>query len=146
MKKEYRQTIEEKKAALVLISDDFYVSQKQMAKSQREISKLKQDTANLQDAVEKLDSRVVPLLEDTRKNNGMAIIQKNNGDYEYSYIAIYGKHSYASQKIQHKMIDYPNVQIVVLAETLNAIVHYNWLCERGCIIPNPDRVRNFNAR
>ena len=114
-----------------------------MAKSQREISKLKQDTANLQVAVERLERRVVPHLEDTRKDNGMAIIQKNNGDPEYPYIAICGQQGYVSQKIQHKMIDYPNAQIVVLAETPNAIVHYNWLRERGCIIPNPDCVRHF---
>ena len=61
-----KEAIEEKKAALaslndelqdrdnqlVLISDDIYKSQKQMAKSQREISKLNQDTADLQAAVE----------------------------------------------------------------------------------------------
>ena len=97
-----------------------------MAKSQREISKLKQDTANLQAAVERLEWRVVPHLEDTRKDNGMAIIQKNNGDYEYPYKAICGQQGYVSQKIQHKMMNYLNAQIVVLAETPNAIVYCNW--------------------
>ena len=108
-----------------------------------EMSKLKQDTTNLQAAVERLERRVIPHLEDTRKDNGMAIIQKNNGDHEYPYIAICGQQGYVSQKIQHKMIDYPNAQIVVLAETPNAIVYYNWLRERGCIIPIPDCVRHF---
>ena len=86
-----------------------------MAKSQREMSKLKQDTVDLQAAVERLETRVVPHLEDTRKDNGMSIIQENNGDHEYPYIEICGQQGYVSQKIQHKMIDYPNAQIVVLS-------------------------------
>ena len=50
---------------------------------------------------------------------------------------------YVTQKIKHKLIDYPNSNIVVLAETPNAIVQYNFLRERGCIIASPDRVRHF---
>ena len=76
------------------------------------------------------------------KDNGMAVIQKNNGD-EYLYVAICGQQGYVEQKIHNKPVDYPNAQLVVLAETPNAIVHYNWLRERGCIIANPDRVRHF---
>ena len=74
--------------------------------------------------------------------DGMVIIQKNNGD-PYPYLAICGQQGYVAQKIQNKLVDYPNGQIVVLAETPNAIVHYNWLRERGCIVANPDRVRHF---
>ena len=77
-----------------------------------------------------------------KKDNGMVVIQKNNGD-EYPYIAICGQQGYVAQKIQNKLIDFPNSQIVVLAETPNAIAHYNWLRERGCIEVNPDRVRHF---
>ena len=73
----------------------------------------------------------------------MVIVQKNNDDHEYPNMAICGQQGYVSQKIQHKLIDYPNGQIVVLAETPNAIVHYNFLRERGCIVANPDRVRHF---
>ena len=72
----------------------------------------------------------------------MVIIQKNNGD-EYPYVAICGQQGYVAQKIQNKLADYPNATLVVLAETPNAIVHYNWLRERGCIIANADRVRHF---
>ena len=72
----------------------------------------------------------------------MAVIQKNKGD-EYLYVTICGQQGYVAQKIQNKLADYPNAQLVVLAETPNAIVHYNWLRERGCIIANPDRVRHF---
>ena len=50
---------------------------------------------------------------------------------------------YVTQKIKHKLIDYPNSNIVVLAATPNAIVQYNFLREQGCIIANPDRVRHF---
>ena len=84
----------------------------------------------------------MPYLQDTRKDNRMAVIQKNNGD-EYPYIAICGQQGYVAQKIQNKLTDYPNGQLVVLAETLNAIIHYNWLLGRGCIIANPDSVRYF---
>ena len=48
-----------------------------------------------------------------------------------------------AQKIQNKLADYPNSQLVVLAETPNAIVHYKWLREQGCIIVNPERVRHI---
>ena len=72
----------------------------------------------------------------------MVMVQKNNGD-EYPYVAICGQQGYVAQKIQNKLTDYPNGQLVVLAETPSAIVHYNWLRERGCIIANPERVRHF---
>ena len=68
-----------------------------MAISQREICKLKQDTADLLDAVKRLEKPVVPHLEDTGKDNGMAIIQKNNGDLEHPYIAICGQQGYVTQ-------------------------------------------------
>ena len=48
-----------------------------------------------------------------------------------------------AQKIQNKLADYPNTNIAVLEETANAIVHYNFLRERGCIIANPECVRHF---
>ena len=48
-----------------------------------------------------------------------------------------------TQRIQNKLTGYPNAQLVVLAETPNAILHYNWLRERGCIFAKPDRVRHF---
>ena len=72
----------------------------------------------------------------------MCIIQKNNND-EFPYIAICGQQEYVAQKIQNKLADYADGQLVVLAETPNAIIHYNWLRERGCIEINPCRVRHF---
>ena len=96
----------------------------------------------LQRRIEQLERRAVPYLEDQNNNNGIVIIQKNNGD-SYPYIAICGQQGYIAQKLQNKLSDYPNGEIIVLAETPNAIVHYNWLREQGCIVINPSRTRHF---
>ena len=86
-----------------------------------------------------MEYRAVPSLENPKKDNGMVIIQTNNGD-EYPYVAICGQQGYVTQKIQYKLIDFPIGQIVVLAETANSIaLGY----ERGCIEVNPDGVRHF---
>ena len=124
----HQQAIEAKDTALAMLNDD-------LDESQREY-------AILEYRYEQLETRAVPYLEDPKKDNSMVVIQKNNGD-EYPYIAICGQQGYVAQKIQNKLIDFPNGQIVVLAETGNSIVHYNWLRERGCIEVNPDRVRHF---
>ena len=128
MGREHQQAIEAKDTALAMLNDD-------LDESQREY-------AILQYKYEQLEYRAVPYLEDPKKDNGMVIIEKNNGD-EYPYIAICGQQGYVAQKIKNKLIDFPNGQIVVLAETGNAIVHYNYLRERGCIEVNSGRVRHF---
>ena len=120
--------IEQKNSIIALLNDD-------LDESQREY-------AILDYKYEQLEYRAVPYLENPKKDNGMVVIQKNNGD-EYPYIAICGQQGYVAQKIQNKLIDFPNGQIVVLAETGNSIIHYNWLRERGCIIVNQERVRHF---
>ena len=58
----------------------------------------------------------------TKLGNGMVMVQKNNGD-EYPQVAISGQQGYVAQKIRKKLTDYLNGQLVVLAETPNAIVH-----------------------
>ena len=128
MGREHQQAIEAKDTALAMLNDD-------LDESQREY-------AILEYRYEQLETRAVPYLEDPKKDNSMVVIQKNNGD-EYQYIAICGQQGYVAQKIQNKLIDFPNGQIVVLAETGNSIVHYNYLRERGCIEVNPERVRHF---
>ena len=128
MGREHQQAIEAKDTALAMLNDD-------LDESQREY-------AILEYRYEQLETRAVPYLEDPKKDNSMVVIQKNNGD-EYPYIAICGQQGYVTQKIQNKLIDFPNGQIVVLAETPNAICHYNYLRERGCIEVNPERVRHF---
>ena len=128
MGREHQQAIEANDTALAMLNDD-------LDESQREY-------AILEYRYEQLETRAVPYLEDPKKDNGIVVIQKNNGD-EYPYIAICGQQGYVAQKIKNKLIDFPNGQIVVLAETPNAICHYNYLRERGCIEVNPDRVRHF---
>ena len=128
-------SIEEKDSALALLNDDLDALQRQLVV-------LEQDKLQLQRRVERLERRAVPYLADTSKDNGMVVIHKNNGD-KYPYLAICGQQGYVAQKIQNKLADYPHAQTVVLAETPNAIVHYNWLRERGCIVANPERVRHF---
>ena len=128
MGREHQQAIEANDTALAMLNDD-------LDESQREY-------AILEYRYEQLETRAVPYLEDPKKDNSMVVIQKNNGD-EYPYIAICGQQGYVAQQIQNKLIDFPNGQIVVLAETPNAICHYNYLRERGCIEVNPDRVRHF---
>ena len=128
MGREQQQRIEQNESTIAILNDD-------LDESQREY-------AVLEYKYEQLEYRAVPYLENPKKDNGIVVIQKNNGD-EYPYIAICGQQGYVAQKIKNKLIDFPNGQIVVLAETPNAICHYNWLRERGCIIVNPDRVRHF---
>ena len=135
LQEEHQIQTEEKDAAIALLNDDLDDVGKQLVD-------LEHKNHELQNEVERLQERYVPYLQDTRKDNGMAVIQKNNGD-EYPYVAICGQQGYVAQKIQNKLADYPNGQLVVLAETPNAILHYNWLRERGCIIANPERVRHF---
>ena len=133
LQEEHQVQIEGKDAAIALLNDDLDDVGKQLVE-------LEHENRELQNEVERLQERYVPYLQDTRKDNGMVVIQKNNGD-EYPYVAICGQQGYVTQKIQNKLADYPNGQLVVLAETPKAIVHYSWLRERGCIITNPERVR-----
>ena len=112
LQEEHQIQIEQKDAVIALLNDDL----EDVGKQNRE----------LQNKVERLQERCVPYLQDTRKDNGMVIVQKNNGN-EYGHVAICGQQGYVAQKIQNKLTDYPNGQLVVLAETPNAIVHYNWL-------------------
>ena len=133
---------EEKDAAIALLNDDLKAERHKVQHVGKELVNLEHKNCELQNEVERLQERYVPCLQVTRKDNGMAVIQKNN-DAEYPYVAICGQQGYVAQKIQNKLADYPNAQLVVLAETPNAIVHYNWLREWGCIIANPERVRHF---
>ena len=111
LQEEHQIQIEEKDAAIALLNDD--------------LEDLEHENCELQNEVERL--------QDTIKDNGMAVIQKNNGD-EYPYVAICGQQGYVAKKIQNELADYHNGQLAVLAETPNAIVHCNWLCEHCCIL------------
>ena len=142
LQEEHQIQIEGKDAAIALLNDDLDAEWHKVQDVSKQLVDLEHENRELQNEVERIQERHVPCLQDTRKDNGMAVIQKNNGD-EYPYVAICGQQGYVVQKIQNKLTDYPNAQLVVLAKTPNAIVHYNWLRERGCIIANPERVRHF---
>ena len=142
LQEEHQIQTEEKDAAIALLNDDLDAEWHKVQNMGKQLVDLEHENHELQNEVERLQERYVPYLQDTRKDNGMEVIQKNNGD-EYPYVAKWGQQGYVAQKIQNKLADYPNAQLVVLAETPNAIVHDNWLLERGCIIANPDRVRHF---
>ena len=133
---------EEKDAAITLLNDDLDAERHKVQDVGKQIVDLEHENSELQSRVERLQERYVPYLQDTRKDSSMAVIQKNNGD-EYPYAAICGQQGYVAQKIQNKLTDYPNAQLVVLSETPKAILQYNWLRERGCIIVNQERVRHF---
>lgn len=126
--KEQRQAIEDKDIAMALLEDDLDDRDKQVIV--------------LGDKIEELQQRAVPHLEDPGKDNSMVIIQKNS-DNPWPYLAICGQQGYVAQKIRNKLVDYPKGEIVVLAETPNSIVHYNWLRERRYIEVNPECVRHF---
>ena len=142
LQEEHQIQIEGKDAAIALLNDDLDAERHKVQDVSKQLVDLEHENHELQNGVERLQERYVPYLQDTRKDNGMAVIKKNNGD-EYPYVAICGQQGYLAQNIQNKLAHYPNAQLVVLAETPNAIVHFNWLRERGCIIANPDRVRHF---
>ena len=135
LQEEHQIEIEEKDPAITLLNDDLEDVGKQLVN-------LEHENCELQNKVDRLQEQFVPYLQDTRKDNDMVIVQKNNGD-EYPYVAMCGQQGYVTQKIKHKLIDYPNSNIVVLAETPNAILQSNFLRERGSIIANPERVRHF---
>ena len=53
----------------------------------------------------------IKVIKRVHKDNGMAVIQKNNGD-EYPYVVTCGQQGYVAPEIQNKLADYPNAQLV----------------------------------
>ena len=81
--RERENVIEEKDAAIALLNDDLEDVSKQLVN-------LEHENRELQNKVKRLQKRYVPYLQDNKKDNGMVIVQKNNGD-EYPYVAICGQ-------------------------------------------------------
>ena len=81
--RERENVIEEKDAAIALLNDDLEDVGKQLVN-------LEHENRELQNKVKRLQKRYVPYLQDNKKDNGMVIVQKNNGD-EYPYVAICGQ-------------------------------------------------------
>ena len=71
--RERENVIEEKDAAIALLNDDLDDAGKQLVD-------LENKNCELQNKVESLQERYVPYLQDTKKDNGMVIVQKNNDD------------------------------------------------------------------
>ena len=87
--RERENVIEEKDAAIALLNDDLDDASKQLVD-------LENKNCELQNKVERLQERYAPYLQDTKKDNGMVIVQKNNDD-EYPYVAICGQQGYVAQ-------------------------------------------------
>ena len=130
--------IETKNSALALLNDD-------LDESQSNVAVLEHDNLELQRQNEILRRRYVPYLEDRSKNNSMIFIRKNNGAI-FENVAICGQQQYVTKKMQHKLADFPNGEIILLVETPNAIAHYNYFRQKGYINIDPDRSRHFNIR
>ena len=120
---------------VALLNDD-------LDESQRQVVILEHDNLHLQNQVQILQRRAVPYLNDSGKDNGMTVIQKNDDD-EYHYYGICGQYIYRKYRKRDKLISYPHGGIGLDVETPNAIIHYNFLKEIGCIIPDPERPRHF---
>ena len=71
--RERENVTEEKDAAIALLNDDLDDASKQLVD-------LENKNCELQNKVESLQERYVPYLQDTKKDNGMVIVQKNNDD------------------------------------------------------------------
>ena len=91
LQEEHQIQTEEKDAAIALLNDD-------LDAERHKVQDVGKQLADLEHKVERLQERYVPYLQGTRKGNGMAMIQKNNGD-EYPYVAICGQQGYVAQKI-----------------------------------------------
>ena len=100
---ERHQALEAKDNQLTLLNND-------LIDAQQQVVILEQTNLELQDRVTELQRRAVPYLADHTKDNGLVVIQKNNGD-EYPYIAICGQQGYVAQKIQNKLADYHDGQL-----------------------------------
>ena len=73
-------------------------------------------------------------------NNSMIFNRKNNGAI-FENVAILGQQQYVTKKMQHKLADFPDGDIILIIETPNAIAHYNYFRQKGYINIDPDRSR-----
>ena len=91
---EHQIQTEEKDAAIALLND-LDAERHKVQDVGKQLVDLEHENHELQNEVERLQERHVPYLQDTRKDNGMVVIQKNNGD-EYPYVAICGQQGYVT--------------------------------------------------
>ena len=81
----------------------------------------------------KSSPEAIKVIKRVYKDNGMAVIQKNNGD-EYPYVAICCQQEYVAQKIQNKLVDYPNAQLVVLAKRHQTPLYITTGCANEAVL------------
>ena len=76
LQEEHQIQIEGKDAAIALLNDDLDAELRKVQDVGKQLVDLEHGNRELQNEVERLQERYVPYLQDTRKDNGMAVIQK----------------------------------------------------------------------
>ena len=100
LQEEHQIQTEEKDAAIALLNDDLAAERHKVQDVGKQLVDLGHENCELQNEVERLQEGYVSYLQDTRKDIGMTVIQKNNGD-EYPYVAICGQQGCVARKIQN---------------------------------------------
>ena len=97
LQEEHQIQIEGKDAAIALLNDDLDAERHKVQDVTKQLVDLEDENHELQNEAERLQEWYMPYLQDIRKDNGMAVIQKNNGD-EYPYVAICCQQGYVAQR------------------------------------------------
>ena len=133
----HQKAIEEKDAAIALLSDDLKNRGYENVGLQGEIKANDQQITALQ-------KRYVGYLSGEDKNNGISIIAKNNEEEEYPYISICGQHGYRRHKVRLMLTRNQGSTLFADGDTPNAIVTYNFWREHRLIVVDPNRPRHFS--
>ena len=100
MKEDHQQAIEEKDAALALITDDLQGCDNQIQAIQYQNVGLQGEIRAKDQQIATLQRRCVGYLSDEDKNNGISIIAKNNEEPGYPYISRCGQHDDRRHKVK----------------------------------------------
>ena len=132
----HQQTIEEKDAEIALLNDGLKNREYENVGLQGEIRAKDQQIAALQ-------RRYLGYLSDEDKDNGISMITKNNDEAGYPYISICGRHGYKRHKVRVQLTRNKGSTLFADADTLNAIVPYNFWQENRLVVVDPNRPRHF---
>ena len=143
IKEDHQQAIEEKDAALALITDNLQGRDNQIQTIHYQNVGLQGEirAENLQ--ITTLQRRYVGYLSDEDKNNGISIFAKNNEEPEYPYISRCGKHDDRRRKVKVLLARNQGSTLFADGDTLNVIVTYNFWQEHMLIVIDPNRPRLF---
>ena len=100
MKEDHQQAIEEKDAALALITDDLQGCDNQIQAIQYQNVGLQGEIRAKDQQIATLQRRYVGYLSDEDKSNGISIIAKNNEEPGYPYISRCGQHDDRRRKVK----------------------------------------------